>query len=198
MPTTSHFQAVMKYIATTLKLFAILMLLVGIIYPVAITALAQLFFPKEAGGSLLYDSGGNLTGSALIGQPFSDPEYFWPRPSATSGYPYNPLASGGSNLGPTNKVLIEQISNITELMKSSGIQAPVPSDLVEASASGLDPHIGIQSALIQIPRVAKARALDEETLRKLVLEHVEERQFGFLGEQRINVLKLNLALDSMK
>ncbi len=188
----------MKHITTTLRLFAILMVLVGIIYPVAVTVLAQLFFPKEAGGSLLYDSGGNLTGSALIGQSFSDPKYFWPRPSATSDYPYNPMASGGSNLGPTNKVLIEQISNRTELLKSSGIQAPVPSDLVEASASGLDPHISKQSALVQIPRVAKARNLDEETLRKLVLEHVEERQFGFLGEQRINVLKLNLALDIMK
>ena len=188
----------MKYITTALKLFAILMVLVGIIYPVAITALAQLFFPKEAGGSLLYDSGGNLTGSGLIGQPFSDTKYFWSRPSATSGYPYNPLASGGSNLGPTNKVLIEQITNRTELLKSSGILVPIPSDLVEASASGLDPHISMQSALVQIPRVARARALDEETIRKLVFEHVEERQFGFLGEQRINVLKLNLALDSMK
>ncbi len=188
----------MKYITITLKLFAILTVLVGIIYPVAVTALAQLFFPKEAGGSLLYDSGGNLTGSALIGQPFSDPKYFWSRPSATSGYPYNPIASGGSNLGPTNKDLIDQISNRTNVLKSSGIQAPVPSDLVEASASGLDPHISMQSVLIQIPRVAKARALDEETVRKLVLEHVEERQFGFLGEQRINVLKLNLALDDMK
>jgi K+-transporting ATPase ATPase C chain len=188
----------MKHITTTLKLFVILTILVGIIYPVAITALAQLFFPKEAGGSLLYDSGGNLTGSTLIGQPFSDPRYFWSRPSTTSGYPYNPLASGGSNLGPTNKDLIDQISNRTNVLKSSGILTPVPSDLVEASASGLDPHISMQSALVQIPRVAKARNLDEETLRKLVLEHVEERQFGFLGEQRINVLKLNLAIDSLK
>ena len=185
----------MKHIKTTLKLFAILMIIVGVIYPGSVTVIAQLFFPKEAGGSLLYDPGGNITGSALIGQPFSNPKYFWSRPSATSGYPYNPLASGGSNLGPTNKDLIDQISNRTELLKSSGIQTPVPSDLVEASASGLDPHISIQSALIQIPRVAKARNLDEETLHKLLLEHVEERQFGFLGEQRINVLKLNLALD---
>jgi K+-transporting ATPase ATPase C chain len=188
----------MKQIKIALKLFAILIVLVGIIYPVAVTALAQLFFPKEAGGGLIYDSGGNLTGSALIGQPFSDPKYFWSRPSATSGYSYNPMASGGSNLGPTNKVLIEQISNRTDMLKSSGIQAPVPSDLVESSASGLDPHISMQSALVQVPRVARARALDEETVRKLVLEHVESRQFGFLGEQRINVLKLNLALDSMK
>ncbi len=188
----------MKNIKTALKLFAILMLLVGVIYPVAVTALAQLFFPKQAGGSLLYDSGGNITGSALIGQPFSDPKYFWSRPSATSDYPYNPLASGGSNLGPTNKVLIDQVANRTKLLESSGIQAPVPSDLVEASASGLDPHISMQSALVQIPRVAKARNLSEDALRKLVLEHVEGRQFGFLGEQRINVLELNLALDSMK
>ena len=188
----------MKQIKIALKLFAILMILVGVIYPVAVTVFAQLFFPKEAGGSLLYDSGGNLTGSALIGQPFSDPKYFWSRPSATSDFPYNPMASGGSNLGPTNKVLIEQISNRTDILKSSGIQAPVPSDLVESSASGLDPHISMQSALIQIPRVARARNLDEGTVRKLVVEHIEERQFGFLGEQRINVLKLNLALDSMK
>jgi K+-transporting ATPase ATPase C chain len=188
----------MKQIKIGLKLFAILIILVGIIYPVAVTVLAQLIFPKEAGGSLLYDPGGNITGSALIGQPFSDPKYFWSRPSATSGYPYNPMASGGSNLGPTNKDLIGQISNRTDLLKSSGIQSPVPSDLVEASASGLDPHISMQSALVQIPRVAKARNLNEETLRKLALEHVEERQFGFLGEQRINVLKLNLALDGNK
>ncbi len=188
----------MNQIKTTLKLFAILMVLVGVIYPVAVTALAQLFFPKEAGGSLLYGSSGNLTGSALIGQPFSDPKYFWSRPSATSDYPYNPQASGGSNLGPTNKVLIEQISNRTEQLRSSGIQTPVPSDLVEASASGLDPQISMQSALVQIPRVARARNLSEDAVRRLVLEHVEERQFGFLGEQRINVLELNLALDSMK
>jgi K+-transporting ATPase ATPase C chain len=188
----------MKTITTTLKLFAILMIIVGVIYPVAVTVFAQLLYPKEAGGSLIHDPDGNITGSALIGQPFSDPKYFWSRPSATSGYPYNPLASGGSNLGPTNKDLMDQISNRTELLRSSGIQTPVPSDLVEASASGLDPHISLQSALVQIPRVSKARNLDEETLRKLVLEHVEERQFGFLGEQRINVLKLNLALDNMK
>jgi len=188
----------MKYITTALKLFAILMVVVGVVYPVTVTVLSQLFFPQEAGGSLLYDSGGNLTGSALIGQPFSDPKYFWLRPSATSGYPYNPMASGGSNLGPTNKDLIGQISNRTDLLKSSGIQSPVPSDLVEASASGLDPHISMQSALVQIPHVAKARNLDEETLRKLVLEYVEERQFGFLGEPRVNVLKLNLALDGLE
>jgi K+-transporting ATPase ATPase C chain len=188
----------MKQIMPALKLFAILMILVGIVYPVAVTAVAHLFFTKEAEGSFLYDSGGNLTGSALIGQPFSDPKYFWSRPSATADPPYNPLASGGSNLGATNKVLIDQIANRTEILKSSGIQAPVPSDLVEASASGLDPHISMQSALVQIPRIAKARALDEETVRKLVLEHVEERQFGFLGEQRVNVLELNLALDNMK
>ncbi|VVB53112.1 Potassium-transporting ATPase KdpC subunit [uncultured archaeon] len=188
----------MKQIKIAIKLFAILMLLVGVIYPVAVTTMAQLFFPKEAGGSLLYDPDGNLTGSALIGQPFSDPKYFWSRPSATSGYPYNPMASGGSNLGPTNKDLMGQISNRTDMLNSSCIQTPVPSDLVEASASGLDPHISVQSALVQIPRVARARNLSEETVHKLVLEHVEERQFGFLGEQRVNVLKLNLALDGIK
>jgi K+-transporting ATPase ATPase C chain len=188
----------MKHIKTALKLFTILLVIVGVIYPVAVAVLAQLVFPKEAGGSLLYDASGKVTGSALIGQPFSDPQYFWPRPSATSAYPYNPLASGGSNLGPTNTKLLEQIATRADLLKSSGIQDPVPSDLVMASASGLDPHISMQSALIQIPRVARARGLDEDTLRKLVLDHVEKRQFGFLGEQRVNVLQLNLALDSMK
>ncbi len=173
------------------------MVLTGVIYPVAVTVLAQLFFPNQAGGSLVYDKG-NLTGSVLIGQPFSDPKYFWSRPSATSDYPYNPLASGGSNLGPTNRVLIDQVANRTKLMESSGIQAPVPSDLVESSASGLDPHISMQSALVQIPRIARARNLSEDAVRSLVLQHVEDRQFGFLGEQRINVLKLNLALDGMK
>jgi K+-transporting ATPase ATPase C chain len=187
----------MNHIKTALKLFAILLVLVGVIYPVAVTVLAQFVFSKEAEGNLLYDSSGKVIGSALIGQPFSDPEYFWPRPSVTSEYPYNTLASGGSNLGPTNKHLMEQIAMRADLLKSSGIQDPVPSDLVMASASGLDPHISMQSALIQIPRVARARNLDEETLRKLVLDHVEERQFGFLGEQRVNVLKLNLALDNM-
>jgi K+-transporting ATPase ATPase C chain len=187
----------MNHIKTALKLFAILLVLVGVIYPVAVTVLAQFVFSNEAEGSLLYDPSGKVIGSALIGQPFSDPKYFWSRPSVTSEYPYNPLASGGSNLGPTNKHLMEQIATRADLLKSSGIQDPVPSDLVMASASGLDPHISMQSALIQIPRVAKARNLDEETLRNLVLDHVEERQFGFLGEQRVNVLKLNLALDSM-
>ncbi len=188
----------MNYIRTSLKLFAILTVLVGIIYPVTVTVLAQLFFPREAGGSLIYDKNGNLTGSALIGQPFSDPKYFWSRPSATGDPPYNPLASGGSNLGPTNKVLISEIAKRTENLKSSGIQAPVPSDLVEASASGLDPHISVQSALVQIPRVAGARNLSEDVVNNLVLEHVEGRQFGFLGEERVNVLELNLALDGMK
>ncbi len=187
----------MKSIKPALKLFAILMVLTGVIYPVAVTVLAQLFFPNQAGGSLVYDKG-NLTGSVLIGQPFSDPKYFWSRPSATSDYPYDPLASGGSNLGPTNRVLIDQVANRTKLMESSGIQAPVPSDLVESSASGLDPHISMQSALVQIPRIARARNLSEDAVRSLVLQNVEDRQFGFLGEQRINVLKLNLALDNMK
>jgi K+-transporting ATPase ATPase C chain len=187
----------MNHLKAALKLFAILLVIVGVIYPIAVTVLAQFVFPEEAGGSLLYDVSGKVIGSALIGQPFSDPQYFWPRPSATSECPYNPLASGGSNFGPTNTKLMEQIATRADFLKSSGIQDPVPSDLVMASASGLDPHISLQSALVQIPRVARARNLDEDTLRNLVLDHVEERQFGFLGEQRVNVLNLNLALDSM-
>ena len=133
----------------------------------------------------------------MIGQPFSDPKYFWPRPSATADFPYNALASGGSNLGPTNKELISQIAGRVKSLRESGIQGPLPVDLVTASGSGLDPHISPESVFIQVPHIAKERKVSEETVRSLVQNSLEDRQFGFLGEPRVNVLKLNLALDKL-
>jgi K+-transporting ATPase ATPase C chain len=188
----------MKQIKIAISLFITLTVVVAVIYPVLVTSLAKLAFPWQAGGSLIRNSEGEIIGSALIGQPFSDPKYFWSRPSATAEFPYNPLASGGSQLGPTNAGLIRHISERVESLQSLGIQGPIPSDLVMASGSGLDPHISLESALVQIPRVAKTRSLDEGMLRKLVLDNLEGRQFAFLGEPRINVLKLNLALDNVE
>jgi K+-transporting ATPase ATPase C chain len=188
----------MKQIKIAISLFVSLTVVVAIIYPLLVTSLAKLAFPWKAEGSLISNSEREIIGSALIGQPFSDPKYFWSRPSATAEFPYNPLASGGSQLGPTNKELIRQISERINFLKSSGMQGPMPSDLVMASGSGLDPHIGLESALVQIPRVAKTRSLDEGILRKLVLDNLERRQFAFLGESRVNVLRLNLALDGVE
>ena len=185
----------MKELRNGILLFVALSLLTGVLYPAAVTVLAQLMFPKQANGSVLYGADGTPIGSSLIGQPFSDPKYFWPRPSATTDFPYNALASGGSNLGPTNKDLISQVSDRVKSFQESGIQEQLPADLVMASGSGLDPHLSPESALIQIPRIAKERNMSEEKLRALVRAHLEDRQFGLLGAPRINVMKLNLALD---
>jgi K+-transporting ATPase ATPase C chain len=186
----------MKQLKIAISLFITLMVIVAVIYPLLITSLAELFFPWQAEGSLIRNSKGEVIGSNLIGQPFSAQKYFWTRPSATAEFPYNPLASGGSQLGPTNKELIRQISErVRSLMSSPGMAGPIPSDLVMASGSGLDPHISLESALAQIPRVAGSRGLDEERLREIVLDNLEGRMFGFLGEPRINVLRLNLTLD---
>jgi K+-transporting ATPase ATPase C chain len=189
----------MKQLKIAISLFITLMVIVAVIYPLLITSLAELFFPWQAEGSLIRNSKGEVIGSNLIGQPFSAQKYFWTRPSATAEFPYNPLASGGSQLGPTNKELIRQISErVRSLMPSPGMAGPIPSDLVMASGSGLDPHISLESALAQIPRVAGSRGLDEERLREIVLDNLEGRMFGFLGEPRINVLRLNLTLDGVE
>lgn len=185
----------MKETKTAVLLFIVLTLLTGVFYPAAVTILAQSMFPRQAGGSMIVSSDGTPVGSALIGQPFSDPKYFWPRPSATTDFPYNALASGGSNLGPTNKELISQVSDRVRSFRESGIQGQLPADLVMASGSGLDPHLSPESALIQIPRIAKERRVSEEKLRSLVQAHLEDHQFGFLGAPRVNILKLNLALN---
>jgi K+-transporting ATPase ATPase C chain len=187
----------MKEIKKAVLLFVALSILTGVFYPMAVTAIAQAIFPQKANGSLIYTANGTPIGSAIIGQPFSDPKYFWPRPSATADFPYNALASGGSNLGPTNKDLISQVEERVKSFRESGIKGPLPADLVMASGSGLDPHISAEGAILQIPRIARRRHVPEKKIKDLVRNHLEDRQFGFLGTQRVNVLKLNLALDTM-
>jgi K+-transporting ATPase ATPase C chain len=176
----------LKEIRPALLAFLALTVLTGIVYPLAVTAFAQLF-PLQAGGDPM-----------LIGQPFSDPKYFWSRPSATSPQPYNGAASSGSNQGPTNKALAEAVAERVKALREAdpGNARPVPADLVTASASGLDPHITPQAAEYQVARVARVRKLDEAKVRELVASHTEGRTFGLLGEARVNVKSLNLALDA--
>ncbi|HYE34782.1 potassium-transporting ATPase subunit KdpC [Methylocaldum sp.] len=173
--------------------------LTGLIYPALVTSLAKLLFPSQANGSLISDQSGKLVGSQLIGQSFSDPKYFWGRPSATSPFPYNGGASGGSNQGPTNPALADAVKARIQALRAADPenQAPIPVDLVTASASGLDPHMSPAAAAYQINRVAKVRRIDPERLRELVIEQTESRQWGLFGEPRVNVLKLNLALDRL-
>lgn len=167
------------------------------LYPLAVTGIAQTLFPHQAGGSFIVDKNGKETGSRLIGQPFSEPEYFWPRPSATAGFPYNPLASGGSNAGPTNPDYLKTVAVRVTALRNSGITGPIPADLAQASASGLDPHISPEAAAVQVQRVARARGLAESTVVKLLNEHAEGPQLGMLGAARVNVLVLNLKLDTL-
>jgi K+-transporting ATPase ATPase C chain len=179
-------------------LFVLLTLLTGLAYPLLVTGLAQGLFREHANGSLIVRDG-RPVGSALIGQPFSDPKYFWSRPSATVPQPYNGLASSGSNVGPTNPALVEAVQQRIAALRQAdpGNGAPVPVDLVTASASGLDPHISPAAAEYQLGRVARARGLEPATLRELVAAHTEPRLLGVLGEARVNVLRLNLALDAL-
>ena len=164
----------------------------GVAYPLVVTGISQVLFKDQANGSLLIQNE-KIVGSSLIGQPFSDPKYFWGRPSATSPMPYNGAASSGSNQGPTNPALKEAVEG---RIKDHGGKTPVPADLVTASGSGLDPHISPAAAEYQIARVSKARNIPEDKLRGLVAQHSEGRQLGILGEPRVNVLRLNLALDA--
>jgi len=186
-----------KEIRNGIFLFVALSLLTGVLYPAVVTVLAQAMFSNQASGSLIYGADGTPVGSVLIGQPFSSPKYFRSRPSATADFPYNALASGGSNLGPTNKDLINQVGERVKSFRESDVHDPLPADAVTASASGLDPHISPEAAILQVPRIAKERGMDEEKLRILVQAHIEGRQLGFLGAPRVNVLKLNLALDKL-
>lgn len=171
----------------------------GVLYPFAITLIAQIAFPSQANGSLIVQNG-NVVGSALIGQPFDAPKYFWSRPSATGPFAYNAGASSGSNLGPTNPALLEAVQARAQALRAADPNntAPIPVDLVTASGSGLDPHISVAAANYQIARVARARNLDVARVQQLVAQFTEGRTFGILGEARVNVLQLNLALDAVK
>jgi K+-transporting ATPase ATPase C chain len=171
-------------------------LLTGVIYPLAVTGIVQVAFPSQANGSLI-EHNGKLLGSSLIGQPFSDPKYFWSRPSATGPTPYNAGASSGSNQGPLNPAFHEAVALRIEALCTAdpGNARPLPVDLVTASGSGLDPHISPAAAEYQLARVAKARGVREEKVKELLAAHTEGRTFGLLGEPRVNVLELNLALD---
>ena len=183
----------------------VLTVITGVIYPLAVTGIAQVMFPNQANGSLIMVDG-KVVGSELIGQQFDDPKYFWGRLSATGAFPYNAFnaetltGSSGSNYGPLNPALMDMVQARVDALKAvdPGNTAPVPVDLVTASGSGLDPHISVAAVLYQIHRVAQARGLSEADVKTLVEEYSEERQFGFLGEPRVNVLKLNLALDGLK
>ena len=187
-----------KHLKPAVILFVILTVLTGVIYPAVVTGLAQLLFASQANGSPLTDNGGKPRGSSLIGQPFSNPGHFWGRPSATGPFPYNAGASSGSNLGPTNPALVDAVKARIEALQAADPdnKAPVPVDLITASGSGLDPHISPAAAYYQINRVAKARLIKPEKLRALVDANTQSRQWGFLGEPRVNVLTLNLALDA--
>jgi potassium-transporting ATPase KdpC subunit len=182
-------------------LLALHTLLTGLFYPLAVTRLAQALFPAQANGSLIRRAeDGQVVGSALIGQPFSAPRYFWGRPSATSPFPYNAAASSGSNLGPSNPALIDAVQARVAALRAAdpGNTEPVPVDLVTASGSGLDPNISVAAALYQASRVAQARGLDAAEVDQLVDKYTEGPQLGLLGEPRVSVLKLNLALDEVK
>jgi potassium-transporting ATPase KdpC subunit len=176
---------------------ALLSIVTGVAYPMVVTAVAQLVFPHQANGSPIVKDG-KTVGSELIGQPFDDPKYFWGRPSATSPFGYNAGSSVGSNLSPTNPDLIKTVQGRVDALRAAdpGNTAPVPVDLVTASGSGLDPHISPAAALYQVRRVAQARKLDEAVVRQLVEQNTEGRWLGLLGELRVNVLRLNLALDA--
>jgi K+-transporting ATPase ATPase C chain len=187
----------MKEIKPAILMFIAFTVICGGIYPAVVTGIASVLFPKQAGGSFITDKSGRVVGSSLIGQPFSDPKYFRPRPSATTDFGYNPMGSAGSNSGPTNPDYLKTVADRVKALKDTGIHGSVPADLVQASASGLDPHISVKAANVQIPSVAKVRGMTEEAVQKLVAAHTEDRQLGILGEPRVNVLELNLALDKL-
>jgi K+-transporting ATPase ATPase C chain len=186
---------VKKNLLTAVLYTVVTTVVFGIIYPLVVTGLAQVMFPRQANGELI-QSGDKLVGSRLMGQPFTAPGYFWSRPSAAGTAGYDPTASGGSNLGPTNKTLVDRVTASVQTLQPTNPGAPIPADLVTTSGSGLDPDISPASAEFQVPRVARERGMSEQDVRALVEKHTLGRQLGFLGEARVNVLELNLALDA--
>jgi K+-transporting ATPase ATPase C chain len=187
-----------NHLSSSVRLLAVMSVLTGIAYPLAVTGIARWLAPWPAGGSVI-ESGGRLVGSALIGQPFDDPGYFWGRSSATPAFPYNAASSAGSNLDLNNPALTGAVSARAAALRSAdpGNEAPIPVDLVTASGSGLDPHLSPAAAAYQVRRVARVRGLTQEQVQRIVEEHTEGRTFGLLGEPRVHVLELNLALDAL-
>lgn len=188
----------MKNLITAILMTIVTTILLGLMYPLVVTGLAQVIFPDQANGQLIKRVDGTIIGSHLIGQPFSSPGYFRSRPSAAGANGYDAAGSSGSNLGPTNQKLIDRVQHDVEKLHAENPGKPVPIDLVTTSGSGLDPHISPAAAEFQVARVARERGMTETELRSIVAAHTEGRQFGFLGEPRINVLELNLDLDSRK
>ena len=197
----------LRLVRSAIVVLVALTVITGLIYPLAMTGIAQVLFPKQAQGSLI-ERNGTVVGSELISQVFESDKYFHGRPSATTApdpndstktvpAPYNAANSGASNLGPSNKALIDRVQGDMDKLKQQNPSTPIPADLVTTSASGLDPHISPEAALFQVPRIAKARNLPEDRIRQLVTDHTEERFLGLLGEPRVNVLLLNLALDQL-
>jgi potassium-transporting ATPase KdpC subunit len=185
-----------KLLINAILITVVTTVLLGIIYPLVVTGMAQLLFPKQANGSLIVQDG-KVVGSRLIGQPFTSPGYFHSRPSNAGAAGYDGTASGGSNLGPTNKALTDRVAASVQALQAENPGVPIPVDLVTASGSGLDPDISIAAAEFQIPRIMKERHVSEQNVRDLIAKHTEGRTFGFLGEPRVNVLELNLDLDAV-